>query len=129
MEWCRPMMDTAISIVGVAEPSGHSRDGHFPAEQTCGFDPPWYRLEKRLCDSGPIEVTDAVVDQDGMAIIGQEVTFLHQITSDPPPDSAMPSGATAFREFRAMETLPSRLGRPTRSLRKSLSRLQSACGF
>ena len=61
-EWCRPMMDAAVSIVSVAEPSGHSRDGHFPAEHPCGFDPPWYCLEKGLCDCRPIEVSDAVVD-------------------------------------------------------------------
>ena len=41
-----PADDGCRCIGGIAEPSGHSRDGHFPAP--CGFDPPWHRVENRL---------------------------------------------------------------------------------
>jgi len=81
------MTNAAVGVSRVAEPSGHSRDGHLSAENPRHFDLPRHGLDKRPRHSWPIEIVATVVDQDGLAIIRQDIVLLHEIAplamSDP----------------------------------------------
>src|ERR1700731_3417121 len=71
------MNDTAIGISTVTKPSGHSRNGHFSTENPSCFDLPRNSVDERPRDCRPIEPCTMIVDQDGLAIIRQNIAFRH----------------------------------------------------
>ena len=73
------MTDAAVGVGRVAEPSGHSRDGHLSPENPCHFDLPRHGLDERPRHCWLIEIGVAVVEQDGLALIRQDIVLLHEI--------------------------------------------------
>jgi hypothetical protein len=58
----------------------HPRNRHIPAEQACGFDPPWDAFGKTCRNIWPFELALCVVDKVGEAIIWQDVLRIHGST-------------------------------------------------
>jgi hypothetical protein len=71
------MNDAAVGISTVTEPSGHSRNGHLSTENPSCFDLPRNRVDERPRDCRPIELCAMIVDQDGLAVIGQNIALGH----------------------------------------------------
>src|SRR5437868_12816982 len=75
------MKDAAIGISTVTEPSGHSRNGHLLTENPSCFDLPRNRVDERPRDCWPIKLCAMIVDQDGSAVIGQNIALHHDCAS------------------------------------------------
>jgi hypothetical protein len=76
------MKDAAVGISTVTKPSGHSRNGHLSTENPSCFDLPRNRVDERPCDCRPIKLCAMIADQNGLAVIGQNIALGH--------DSAQP---------------------------------------
>jgi hypothetical protein len=75
------MKDAAVGISTVTEPSGHSRKVHLSTENPSCFDLPRNGVDERPRDCRPIEPCTMIVDQDGRAIIRQNVALGHDFAS------------------------------------------------
>src|ERR1700720_3658782 len=75
------MKDAAVGISTVTEPSGHSRNGHLSTENPSCFDLPRNRVNERPRDCRPVELCTMIVDQDGFAIIRQNIALHHDFAS------------------------------------------------
>src|ERR1700730_2138076 len=74
------MKDTAVGISTVTKPSGHSRNGHLSTENPSCFDLPRNSVDERPRDCRPIEHCAMIVDQDGFAVIRQNIALRHDFT-------------------------------------------------
>ena len=74
-----PRVTTAVS-----SPSGHSRNGHFSTENSSCFDLPRNRVDERPRDCRPIKICAMIVDQDGLAVIRQNISLGHDFAEPSP---------------------------------------------
>jgi hypothetical protein len=71
------MKDAAVGIGIVTKLSGHLRNGHVPAENPSRFNLPWNGVDERPSDCRPIELGTMIIDQDGFAVIWQNIALRH----------------------------------------------------